>query len=564
MLNSIANRLSKSVWLRHLFFLSAALLAINLVGYFFGTFDQAFHIPFLKKFADSALYPGDSFLDLRFFHYSFFWFLFEPFYKINMLEPAMFVVHFLATYAAFWMLWELSNTLFKNPLSNLIATLAFIFPHVGLSGFQVIEYSLLNRSFVLPFLIGAITLYLRRRYFLTFLILGIVYNLHVLSVNYVMAMILFDAVVRIRQIGLKNIVAGLAIFIIFALPVLIWRAGNGSLDLSLQPILFAAVVTHGPLSTVYEWISTLPQAWICSLAGLATLAFFLIARKNKDINPLDRTVTNFVIAIGIVVLVETITTYWLPVTILVQQQLLRIGVYLLIIGYLYFSNYLASKCQSIEKNHIDLAILLTAFVTFISPLMAMGIWILRRWYEGKKVRRIVVTGIWVTIQVTMMAIALPLDLWAPGIHIYPPQTTWVATQEWAKENTPITARFITPPQIYWFYTPDWRAISERATLIEYPELMDVFFDPSYYVGFKQRFEAIAPGALEKFDGSHIDNIRVTRDAFYSLSAQDFIRVAQTYQITYLVVEKPHTYPFVVAYENKDYIVYDLSSSMGRH
>jgi hypothetical protein len=562
MLNSLANRLSKSVWLRHLFFAGAALLAINLVGYFFGTFDQAFHIPFLKKFADPTLYSSDSFLDLRFVHYSFFWFLFEPFYKLNLLEPSMFVVHFLATYATFWMLWELSSTLFKNPLTNLIATLAFIFPHVGLSGFQVIEYSLLNRSFVLPFLIGAITLYLKRRYLLAFLILGVMYNLHVISVNFVMAILLFDAMVRIRQVGWKNVVAGIIVFIIFALPVFFWRSGNASFDFSLRPDLFNTIVTHGPLNTIYEWISALPQAWGGTFGGVATLAFFLIALKKKTHTLQDRTMKNFIIGIGIVVVIETITTYWLPVTILVQQQLLRIGVFLTIFGYLYFADYLAQQLQPLERIPVDLAIVLAPFITFLSPILVLVIWTLRRWYQGIASRRALVAGLWVTTQVVLIVVALPLNLWAPGIHIYPSQSAWVDTMEWAKKNTPIDARFITPPQIYWFYTPDWRAISERATLAEYPELQDVFFDPSYFQGFAERFGAIAPGALAKFDGIHSDDILITRDAFYSLNTEDFIRVAKKYQITYLVVEKPHTYPFAVVFENKDYIVYDLTPSLG--
>ena len=77
-LTQFAGYLAKKVWLRYALFLAAALAAIWISGYHFGTFDQVIHIPFIKKFADPGLYPGDAFLDLRNEHYSYFWLMFLP------------------------------------------------------------------------------------------------------------------------------------------------------------------------------------------------------------------------------------------------------------------------------------------------------------------------------------------------------------------------------------------------------------------------------------------------------------------------------------------------------
>ena len=56
-------------------FLSAiTVLTIFFTGYHFGTFDQVIHIAFLEKTADPALFPGDAFLNLRQYTFSFFWF----------------------------------------------------------------------------------------------------------------------------------------------------------------------------------------------------------------------------------------------------------------------------------------------------------------------------------------------------------------------------------------------------------------------------------------------------------------------------------------------------------
>src|SRR5688572_20717706 len=98
MLEAFAERLAGSAIRRHWLFLGAALFTVLFVGYHFGTFDQTIHIPFLKKYADPSLYPGDPFFELRFQHYSFFWFLFQPLYEAGILEVALLVTHFLTTY----------------------------------------------------------------------------------------------------------------------------------------------------------------------------------------------------------------------------------------------------------------------------------------------------------------------------------------------------------------------------------------------------------------------------------------------------------------------------------
>ena len=80
MLKSFATQLCQSRVRLHLFLLAVSLLAIGVIGYHVGSFDQAIHIPFLKKYVDRSLFPGDPFFDLRFQHFSYFWFFFQPLY----------------------------------------------------------------------------------------------------------------------------------------------------------------------------------------------------------------------------------------------------------------------------------------------------------------------------------------------------------------------------------------------------------------------------------------------------------------------------------------------------
>jgi hypothetical protein len=173
---------------RHLLFLFATIVSICFIGYYFGTSDQVSHIPYLKKEIYPFLFPNDKYFDLRFTHYSYFWMIFKPFLLSGRLEITMFFTHIIATYITFWAVWNLSKTLFNNTLVSMLSVIAFIIPHIGFGGFPIIEFNLVNRTVVLPFLIIAVSLFLKKRYYLTFILLGILYNFHVLSVNFILGM----------------------------------------------------------------------------------------------------------------------------------------------------------------------------------------------------------------------------------------------------------------------------------------------------------------------------------------------------------------------------------------
>jgi hypothetical protein len=555
-LSSLADRLAKKTLLRHIVFLGATLLTIWIGGYHFGTFDQVVHLPFLKKLADPGLYPTDAFLNLRSEHYSFFWLMFIPAYRVGILEPVMFAVHMLATYGLVWMFWELTETLFHNNLANLISLLSLVFPHFGMSGFQIVEFSLLNRTFVLPFILGAIILYLRRCYVPAFLLLGVMFNLHIIYVGFALVMILVDLLLRITEVGWKNLLKGVALFSLGALPVLLWRSGSTPIDLQVRPDVLK-LVSSALLAGVYYVFLPSPQILISTVHGIATLAFFLFGRRLK-LSVHDRAMTNFVLAIGIVLLVQLITTYWFPITFILQLQILRIGVFLLLIGYVYFAGYLAKRLQQGSLSGVSGGLVMVSFVSYPSPLLPILFLALNRWLDKYRWRKWTGTIVFSLILVATLIGCLVSGIWSPGYYIFEPKTPWTQTQDWAQNNTPRDAMFITPPEIFSHYIPDWRTFSERGTLATLVEIFE-FPHPDYFPSWQERFEALAPGAINKFNGNYLDTFTFTREAYYSLKPEDFLRIAQKYKVRYLVIEKPHLQPFPVVYENEGFAVYDLQS-----
>jgi len=579
-LTAFAERIQHSRVQRHFLFAALTIFTVSFLGYHFGTFDQFVHLPFLKAYVDPTLYPNDPFVALRDQNYSYFWRLFEPIYRLDLwlverypeamrqwpepliLGSVLFLLHLLATHLTFWALWRLSLELFDHPLTALITAAMFAMPHTGFAGFPVIEFSLLNRTFVLPFLLLALWLFLRRRYWLAFALLGVLYNLHVLSVNFALAMFLLDCVLEWRRIGPRNTAVGLALFVIMALPVLIWRASdpgqNGS-SLALRPE-WLDIVARGTLLNLFYLIAPYPHILFSTLSGLSAVALFFIARRSVS-SPHQRTLMIFMSAVLVILSVQVVTAHWLPITILIQLQIIRAGVFALIFAYLYFTRYIVARYQAGALSDGDaLALGLALFTgTFaVAPLLA---WLVIRWVKAPAWRRAGALVVIVGMLAFTVGLANALNIWRPGLYPFAQRTAWYEAQRWARDHTPKAALFITPPHLWWLFTPEWRVFSERASVATIVELMQAGLAPSHLDVWRPRFEALAPGAIAQFRGNILENIGIIARAFYGLSSDELARLARHYQASYLVVEKLQSpsRPWLVVYENEGFIIYDLRS-----
>ncbi len=557
MLETVALKISRSRPIKHLFFFVLTLFSVLTMSYHFGTFDQSIHIPFLKALSDPSLYPGDPFVALRSSHYSYFWYMFIPFYQWGILEEALFAAHLLATYFTYWMLYELGVTLFENPLSAMFGTLAFLFPHVSFSGFPLIEFSLLNRTFVMPFLLLAINLYLRGIRARGFFMLGILYNLHVLSVHFVLAMFMLDFVVEFRKIGWKKILNSILVFILAALPVLLWKMQDSSgAEISLEPGWFDLISRSMMLHLFY--LAGNPYVLPASLSALAAYILFFIAYRAVPERAHDKTVLVFVLASTLLVLAQGIVTAWLPVSIILQLQIIRGGIFAVIFAYLYFADYLARKWSAASQRNPGDGVVTATF--FLSTLTFITVLVLatQKWWSATP-RRLRVTSIFLaTAFLGSLVFAVFANIWYPGVHIYGLDNPWRDVQEWARDNTPRDAIFITPLNKWWLDEAEWRVFSERQTVVTLSEILEAAFEPEYLAIWQPRMETLAPGAIARFQGNYLENQQIVGEAYNNLSSEALASAACQYEASFIVTEKAHPHEFPLVYENAEYLVYDMT------
>lgn len=534
-----------------LFFLLTCFILLT-YGYYFGTFDQASHIPFLKKTIDPSLFPKDHFFDLREIHYSFFWLLFVPFYKIGLLEVSVFITHIIVTYLTFWALWNLSKTLFNKPLTSLLVVISSAFPHIGFSGFPLFEFSLLNRTATLPFEMVALNYYVKKNYFASFLILGILYNFHALSVHFVLAMIGVDMIINLIQKRNFHSFKSIPFFFLTAFPVLYWKfSQSGDVPLAAQWEWFK-ILNLSTFFHLFNYISVaVPVVNLLTVGGVATLILFFIAKKQLPKSEMHETMTHFMIGGIIVLLVQLLATTFYPVTIIIQAQVVRIGMFLSLFAYMYAAAMIALRSSS--KNHF--MCFTSSLILSFSPLFLL---ISLLFWRIKQIKILhIITLSTIVLFAAILGTLLYLGFARPGIYIWPRKTAYYYVQVWANKNTPKTALFFIPPALWSLYDAEWRVVSERSTVSTLSELLEGAFDPSYLSYWKPRFKDVAPGALAQFKGNSFENFKIANVAYYKHSASEFIALGKKYKAFYLVVEKNHLYQLPLVYKNKEYAVYSL-------
>lgn len=548
--------LNQCLWKRLLLFFALSSVAIWLNGYHFGTFDQVFHIPFFKVYQDPTLYSSDPFLQLKDFHFSYFWSLFIPAYRAGLFTQALFLTHFLVTFFTFVTFWGLSETMFHNPTANVLLTFALAFPHLGFPGFQIIEFSLLNRTFALPFLLWAITLYLQKKPIWSALLLGAMFNIHLVYTAFVVALIGMDLLLNFKKQEWKRVIPAIITFGLFCLPMLFQKQGVApGIDLTLRPDL-AKLESSSLLYTVYYPIGPQPYVWASTIQGIAGVVIILLSMRYHPVRETDHTMRSFLAAIGVVVAVGSLGSWFLPVTFIIQFQMIRIGVFLLYFTYLYLA-YLISVTLEFDSIQAWFKVLLVfSLVAVALPVVPLMLWLCRH----TRLRQITAP---VTITLVLLICALEIsianaaNLFSPGLFIDGERSDWRDAQEWARENTPKDALFITPPYIFWHYESDWRVFSERGTVVSICESMELHYYPPFASNFEMRMNDLAPGSIEKFNGNYYDTMRFTQEAFETLDDDDLAKVADKYGADYLVLPRGTITNFASVYQNPSYAVYKL-------
>jgi hypothetical protein len=381
------------------------------------------------------------------------------------------------------------------------------------------------------------------------------YNLNLLMTNFVVAMLLFASLVEWRRLGWRSLLTQIGVFLLAASPVLLWKISQGShLDWSLRPE-WLSTFTRGTIYTIFYLFSFNPPSILLTLGGVCALILFGIARKTIPARAHQQALTSMLLAAVLILLVETVTTLWLPITWIVQLQIARVGLFILIFSYVSYAGAVVQLWRKGSLPGANALLMIGSLWGGLTPLFPMAGWLAARWLKRMS-WAIALAGSAVCLMAAIL-FGLTTPFWGPGIHVYAETTPWIDVQKWARDHTPKEAVFLTPPQNFGIYSPDWRVYSERSTVVEIVDLLEIALKPEYYETWKARFNTLLPGLLERFAGNLFANQEMIENAYNHLPGATLLQVACTYRADYLVFDKAYRQDFPVLYENEKYTVYDL-------
>jgi hypothetical protein len=255
---------------------------------------------------------------------------------------------------------------------------------------------------------------------------------------------------------------------------------------------------------------------------------------------------------------EVIVSEWLPVTFLIQFQIIRIGLFSFIFAYLFFVASLVRKLQDDEISKDQFLMQFLSVLLSVTALVPLVVSFLMRILPRRD--RLIAGFATIASSFAIFAVlAWQLHVWRPGVEIFSQKTDWYDVQIWARDNTPRDTLFITPPEKWWLFEPDWRVYSERSTLVTLSEVLEFSFTPEYTGVWKNRFEEVAPGALAQFENDIFASKRLTKEAYEQIPEEKLREIAAKYRVSYIVVAKPRTLGLSLVYQNASFSVYKLQT-----
>ncbi len=359
-------------------------LAMN--GYRFGWwFERCIHSYYFSAiFAriDPTLYLRDMFtqqMKQGILNSSYFWEGIQTLLPHFELENLLFAVYVVSLYLTILSIFYLTFTLFGNRVSGWSSALLY---SIGLQQWRLgapIIYSFSVQAVLVatPLSLFAITLFMRRRRILSFLCVGLLFNVHAMFAVFLGFILTFTLLVGRERASAREALLSVVVAASAAAPSLLFVIPQLSLSAqAVSPEWFVAVKwTH--------WFHNNPSTW--SLEEYRNFLFFLfcvcLASQGCARTKPVKDALLFVAAVGALCLIGTIFTEIIPVPLIIKLQLWRSTWIFTVLGTCFIAHfYVTSWDGSIMRRFciIASAILLAGYTTFSSDVLPQ-FWRNRHW-----------------------------------------------------------------------------------------------------------------------------------------------------------------------------------------
>lgn len=577
------------------------------LGYQFGVSDHSVEISFIKKHIDSNLYPNDPMIDTQREFVTFYTWIPAILTMITRdIEVVFFSLQVIAYFLVAVMIYYLSLLLFEDKIGA-IMTLVLMFPKKLVLGGSAIHIHIYVPSFsLLPVILLAIYLFLKNRYVLAYIIVGLAFNYHALVSLYTLVMFALYSVFHIKQIGIKRLGKAVGLCLLCASPVIIWMIAVSSPMPEGWIELMRARSSHHSFPS--SWAKSLYMDYLLFIA-LASFSLLTPPERKYHIK-----VMFFSAAVALMCGAGILFAETVPIKFVLKAQLFRSTNFLTLFMLFYLANYFRRSWpnSSIHKAAIVVSVFPLFFKSsyFVYIPLALILLLIAEW----KMRRKAALS-WKLIAITVfIASVLVLRVFAPHnsfpkslsfdpvisfIRVFL-ENQWIIVAICAsvllylisyvighgfgrirKIGIALITAFIIlvmMPAVFRHFHPEnrnksgWRDVQFWAK--NNTQKSDIFLTPPYLTGFRIFSERPIvgewkDGTQQYFDSEYGDiwwermNDLGMGKEFDKLDLEKLEAIANKYRARYVVVPKSRELGLKSVYKNSSYGIYKFGDDVSR-
>jgi hypothetical protein len=556
-------------------------------GYSFGGRGHSIHIPLVRWLLDRRLFPLDPITDT--FEGFATWFFHGVAALVRVtgdLELAFFACYFVSLLGLVSGAWALNRAAAGSPAAGVLAALLFVSQQPSLAGESSHWYGLTHAGFAAGGLVWCLALYIGGRRLLAWALVGALFNIHALAALYVAAMLGVDGLLRLRERGARELAVGVGACALLALPTLGWiLLSAGSDPIESLPLWLRIMRVR---SSIHAFPLSMGLGTYGRFAMLLCLGWLGV--RMAPPGPLWRHLAPFAVAVALMCLAGVVFAEWIPTPTVIRAQLVRSSkwiAYLALVsiarlavlcwargGVARVAGALAIAGVLLREPSwlaLSLALLLLTGDYGIGTVLAGSASIaaaalgggitappelgleavavhFKRLLEGPT--SLVCLAAWLSFAAArpgwarrvaaLLVVALTLGWLLPDLytqrHSDRRRDTWKQVQDWARENTPADALFLTPPGETGF-----RVFSERGIAGEWKDGTQQFFANRFAVEWWERMHALGGQA----------------EGYHQLGQSRLLERGRRYGARHAVCWSGTSLELPRLYENADWIVYEL-------
>ena len=499
---------------KYFFLILITTLSIFLCGYDYGIRDNALFIPFIKKYFDTNMYPGDLVLSTK----PFFTWIFIPLIakvvSILDIQLTLFFLFVFSKFLLFSMVWKISYLLFKDIRVTYLSITFFVLPQISLASRSLDSVFILS-DLTFAILLFALYYILLERYTIACLIIGLTLFLHPLYSVYLIFIIFLYFISNYQIININVQFRSYVIILLTFIPyfILMNNLSGETTSYIFMPIDWLEILKIRSSKHMF------PFSWgIFTWANfILTVILFTISINSKPKMTHHKIVMTIVGGIFLLCLAGIIFTEFVPILQFLQLQAFRSTQYFTVISFIYFSNY-CFRFFDLSENGIIRKILLLLFL-----LLLIGSYPIKTTFYS-----------WLAADKKTL-IYQPLI-----INLDTKNSDWKDTQLWIKSNTSKNSIIIVPP-----YLEGFRIDSERSILGSWKDGTMSNFSHDIAIKWWERMTDLECYSKE------------CKPNYSNLSEDKIKSISIKYNANYIIFEKDKYLPMSQVFANNSFVVYRI-------